>query len=363
MDFSEQQQIKRYNFIINFFLNSVKAGKRLPIDKYRLYCTAQGTHTDVFANFARNSKLEERRCQDSADNWPKSEEISRHTFEAAVNKDPSAVIKEAEINELETGFGTSVALDKLSDYFEDKNLDTVLNEESDSQELNRFSSLQSGDLLKNTPTDRGTLVVAEQGKLHVEETMLAEEAPSDQEQILPSSKQKDDESCFGGKITPHVTSLSQDEWAYETPVTKAGFSGQRGNSSVDNQRNDYSSIGGKIQCHATIPSLTKHNYKNVSPAKTMGKAGDPGFMAEFYSNSRLHHLSMWKSELKRFASMIHKISANKKAQKTIKGHGNRCVMHIDLDSFFVSVSLKERPELKGKPVAVCHASKGEHNYH
>ena len=301
--------------------------------------------------------MEEKRGRDSAENWPKSEEISHQTFEATVNKDPSAVIKEAEKNVLDTGFGTSVSSDNLPDYFEDENLDAVLIEESDSQELNRFSSLQSGDLLKNTPTDR-------EKKLHVEETSLAEEASSDQGQSLSSSKQRVDESCFGGKSQTHVTSPSQCEWAYEAPVSKAGFSEQIENSSVGNQRNEDSIIGGKIQTHVTIPSLTKHNYKSVSPSKTMGKAGDPGFMAEFYSNSRLHHLSMWKSELKRFASMIHKISANKKAQKnTMKGHGGRCVMHIDLDSFFVSVSLKERPELKGKPVAVCHASKGEHNYH
>ncbi|XP_025834219.1 DNA repair protein REV1 [Agrilus planipennis] len=35
-------------------------------------------------------------------------------------------------------------------------------------------------------------------------------------------------------------------------------------------------------------------------------------------------------------------------------------MHIDMDCFFVSVGLRNRPDLKGKPVAVTHA-KGSHN--
>ena len=34
-------------------------------------------------------------------------------------------------------------------------------------------------------------------------------------------------------------------------------------------------------------------------------------------------------------------------------------MHIDMDSFFVSVTLRDKPHLRGKPIAVCHAGKGD----
>eukprot|EP00112_Aurelia_sp_Birch-Aquarium-sp1_P007254 Seg179.3 transcript_id=Seg179.3/GoldUCD/mRNA.D3Y31 product="DNA repair protein REV1" protein_id=Seg179.3/GoldUCD/D3Y31 len=394
----------------DWIIESVKAGKQLPIHKYRLYCTAQGKSTDVFATFARKSKLEEKSCQDSAEKRQKSEEISRQTFDAAENKNTHSAIKEPGQEERNTGFGTCVSSEDLPDYLEDDSIVAMFGEgESDSEELSRCLSLQPGDWLKNKLTGRETLVLAEEEKVHVEETPLADEACSKQEQNLSSCKQRDEESCVGGTKQTHVTSPSQGEGeqsyqalrteassfeqmenifvdkqrdddssigvkfqahvtspsqgegkqAYQAPRTETSSSEQMENISVDKQRNNDSSIGGKVQSHVTIPSLTKHNYRDVSPSKTMGKAGDPGFMAEFYSNSRLHHLSMWKSELKRFASMIHKISANKKAQKKMmKSHGGRCVMHIDLDSFFVSVSLKERPELKGKPVAVCHASKG-----
>ena len=108
----------------------------------------------------------------------------------------------------------------------------------------------------------------------------------------------------------------------------------------------------------SLPKLTKHDYSPEAHAKTMGKAGDPGFMSDFYSNSRLHHLSMWKSELRRFATMIHTASSKKRSTEISNKKSERCIMHIDMDSFFVSVALKEKPELIGKPVAVCHASKG-----
>ena len=88
------------------------------------------------------------------------------------------------------------------------------------------------------------------------------------------------------------------------------------------------------------------------------KAGEENFISEYYSNSRLHHLSMWKSELKKFADSIHKNNFENINQNQIvddKRH-SKLIMHVDLDSFFVSVSLKLNPEMMGKPVAVCHSS-------
>ena len=89
------------------------------------------------------------------------------------------------------------------------------------------------------------------------------------------------------------------------------------------------------------------------------KAGDPNFVSAFYSNSRLHYLSTWSAELKQFVNKLvnekqdkEQININKK-----KNQKENIIMHIDMDCFFVSVTLNERPELRGKPVAVCHAGR------
>ena len=103
-----------------------------------------------------------------------------------------------------------------------------------------------------------------------------------------------------------------------------------------------------------VPHLSKHEYnRKANPSL---KAGDPNFISEYYAHSRLHHLSMWKAELKKFTADIQK---RKKlfVGEPVKKNPDRLVMHVDMDSFFVSVALTVDQSLKGKPIAVCHSNK------
>ncbi|KDQ08873.1 hypothetical protein BOTBODRAFT_59081 [Botryobasidium botryosum FD-172 SS1] len=110
------------------------------------------------------------------------------------------------------------------------------------------------------------------------------------------------------------------------------------------------------------------------------------YVDKYYQNSRLHHLSTWKAELKELVRkaregedekrrigddssdglsmrgaelhVVPKSPAKALSSKT-KGkwkEEDRVIMHCDFDSFFVSAGLVDRPELRGKPVAVCHSS-------
>lgn len=109
---------------------------------------------------------------------------------------------------------------------------------------------------------------------------------------------------------------------------------------------------------------TTATASTISPAK----AGDPKFLNEFYSHSRLHYLSTWKAEWKNYVNELQKKGNNfpgrdrlrkvvmeRGVTSDVKGKLRRCVMHIDMDCFFVSVGLRKRPDLRGKPVAVTHS--------
>lgn len=82
---------------------------------------------------------------------------------------------------------------------------------------------------------------------------------------------------------------------------------------------------------------------------------------QFYTHSRLHHLSTWGGEMKRFTSHLLSCTTPKygrlPAGRSLGSRGQRAVVHIDLDCFFASASVLDRPDLRGKPVAVTHATR------
>ena len=82
---------------------------------------------------------------------------------------------------------------------------------------------------------------------------------------------------------------------------------------------------------------------------------NPGFLKQYYEESRLHHLSAWKAELKSQMQALaaEKSSSQKSRQKRPPG-SRRYVLHVDFDSFFAAVSLRKHPEYVDKPVVVAH---------
>ncbi|CAD6917748.1 unnamed protein product [Tilletia controversa] len=87
-------------------------------------------------------------------------------------------------------------------------------------------------------------------------------------------------------------------------------------------------------------------------------ATSASFLSGYFAKSRLHHLSTWKSQLQDIVAQALREEDNgrERGSPHLPPETPRVLMHIDFDSFFVTVGLRKRPELKGKPVVVCHSA-------
>ncbi|KAJ7491098.1 hypothetical protein FB451DRAFT_1349439 [Mycena latifolia] len=94
----------------------------------------------------------------------------------------------------------------------------------------------------------------------------------------------------------------------------------------------------------------------------------PGFVKGYFEHSRLHFLSTMKAELVREAQARAEAKQEQQQQTAgieiapyspVKGKGRardeRVIMHCDFDCFFVAAGLLSHPDLRGKPVVVCHS--------
>lgn len=124
-----------------------------------------------------------------------------------------------------------------------------------------------------------------------------------------------------------------------------------------------------------IESITDKINTNNGPkqAQSIKTASEAGFLNEFYSNSRLHHISTMGATFKQYVNNLRQnktgVFEGAEKLKLWKQNKSGCsfqnnspyksvIMHIDMDCFFASVGLRKRPNLQGFPVAVTHAKAG-----
>ena len=103
-------------------------------------------------------------------------------------------------------------------------------------------------------------------------------------------------------------------------------------------------------------SAEEHNALLLKdPRVWKSTVANPGFLKQYYEESRLHHLSTWKADLKSQLQALatEKTSSQRTRVKRTPG-ARRYVLHVDFDSFFAAVSLKKHPQYVDKPVVIAH---------
>ncbi|KAL3677374.1 hypothetical protein R1sor_027322 [Riccia sorocarpa] len=85
---------------------------------------------------------------------------------------------------------------------------------------------------------------------------------------------------------------------------------------------------------------------------------DAHFVENFFKRSRLHFIGTWRTRYQSLASSFGKDGALKSKDREMmeaSTEGKPMIIHLDMDCFFVSVVVRNRPDLVNKPVAVCHS--------
>ncbi|KAK0422003.1 hypothetical protein QR680_007307 [Steinernema hermaphroditum] len=122
---------------------------------------------------------------------------------------------------------------------------------------------------------------------------------------------------------------------------------------------------GKLKPEEDYLLLGNENEPDSSSNALLEGAKNPNFLSEFYSRSRLHLISTMAQEMRQWVQKLRsdgepmEYESRRRLEHLVDQNFTELKSsyygHFDFDCFFVSVALRKRPDLIGKPVAITHA--------
>lgn len=315
-----------------WIVESVNAGRLLPWESYRVVdegITQKVLHLDG-GQVTTQVNNRTRSYRDQTDtSWYTSQLSKVDTFNGSqlptpIASDPPE--KEDDINQ--DGHPLATTLKEEVVRLEDDDFDTEL-EEEDPEPAFQLDQLGGVDLETDDHEDVS---------FHISDGVLTQD--------LVDLASKDERLPLDGLPQNETTEDRELELGLDTETLHKGVK----------RKSSFSGSSPEPVAKRTELTAEEHNAILLAdPRLRKSSTLNPDFLEQYYRESRLHHLSTWKADLKaQLQALTAEKTASQQARQKRPPGARRYVLHVDFDSFFVAVSLKDCPQFVEQPACVAH---------